>query len=135
MPPDERPKPGQDRADGPQGGPVIHSVAGAIALAVRSRQGPAMSPAAEPVLRLTTPGDIVAAIPHLCGFTPTESLVAISLRGERKRIGLALRFDLPGVGLDEVAADEVAARLAFDGARAAVVVVYGESPQRRPDLV
>jgi hypothetical protein len=84
------------------------------------------APAEMPVVRLSSPGDIVSALPHLCGFVPTESLVAVSLRGERRRIGLTLRFDLPD-GADEEAADQVAARLAHDGASAAVVVVYTEA--------
>lgn len=86
-----------------------------------------------PTLRLSTPGDIVEAVPHLCGFVPTESLVAISLRGERRRIGLTLRIDLPEVE----AAEEVAARLAHDAAAAAVLVVYTADgmPRPRSDLV
>src|SRR4051812_32108143 len=94
-----------------------------------------MSAAAEPVIRLTTPGDIVASIPHLCGFVPTESLVAISLRGERKRIGLTLRHDLLDPELDDEVARSVASRLAFDRAEAAVLVVYGDNSVGRPPLV
>ncbi len=89
-----------------------------------------------PVIRLTTPGDIAAAVPYLCGFVPTESLVAISLRGDRKRIGLTLRIDLPHGG-DEKAADEVAARLAHDGAAHVVLVLYtgASGPLPRAALV
>jgi hypothetical protein len=84
-----------------------------------------------PVVRLTSPGEIVAAIPHLCGFSPTESLVVVSLRGDRRRIGLTMRFDLPD-GLDDAAAEEVASRLAHDGASSAVFVVYTDAPGDRP---
>jgi hypothetical protein len=79
-------------------------------------------------ITLTSPADIVAAVPHLCGFVPTESLVAVSLR--RKRIGLTLRVDLP----PDEAADEVAARLAHDGADGVVLVVYS-TEGRRASLV
>lgn len=72
-------------------------------------------------IRLTSPADIVAAVPHLCGFVPEESLVAISLRG--KRIGLTMRFDLNADRL----AEELVRRLEYDGATAAVLVVYAES--------
>jgi len=87
-----------------------------------------------PLVRLSTPGDIANAVPHLCGFVPTESLVAISLRGQRRRVGLTLRIDLPGVD----AAEEIASRLGHDGAAAAVVVVYtsdGSSVFPRSGLV
>ncbi|MDX6200269.1 MAG: hypothetical protein QOJ79_3420 [Actinomycetota bacterium] len=87
-----------------------------------------------PVVRLTSPGEIAAALPHLCGFVPTESLVAVSLRGERKRIGLTLRFDLPSIDAmgDGANADEVATRLAHDGASAMVLVVYTDEAGERP---
>ena len=86
-----------------------------------------------PVVRLTSPGEIAAAVPHLCGFVPTESLVAVSLRGERRRIGLTLRFDLPFADDGtEAAADEVAGRLAHDGAGSMVLVVYTDAAGERP---
>ncbi|MDX6284810.1 MAG: hypothetical protein QOG53_295 [Frankiales bacterium] len=64
---------------------------------------------------------MAAAIPHLVGFRPEESLVVISLRGPRKRIGLTMRFDLPAVSCDEDFAGVVAVRLAADGATHALV--------------
>ncbi|MDT7536559.1 MAG: hypothetical protein QOI82_144 [Actinomycetota bacterium] len=85
-----------------------------------------------PVVRLTSPGEIAAAVPHLCGFVPSESLVAVSLRGERRRIGLSLRLDLLSVDLDGEVAEQVAARLAHDNASAVVLVVYTEEAGTRP---
>jgi hypothetical protein len=84
-----------------------------------------------PVVRLTSPGEIAAAVPHLCGFVPTESLVAVSLRGERKRIGLTLRLDLQD-GLDQEVAEQVASRVAHDRAAAVVLVIYTEAVGDRP---
>lgn len=78
------------------------------------------------VARLTSPGDIVAAVPHLCGFVPKESLVVISLRGARRRIGLTMRVDLPRSPAG--AAEQVADRVAYDGAVAAALLVYSEQP-------
>jgi Domain of unknown function (DUF4192) len=47
-------------------------------------------------VRLADPGDVAAALPHLIGFRPRESLVAVSLRGgARPRLGLTARVDLP----------------------------------------
>jgi hypothetical protein len=81
-----------------------------------------------PVARFTTPAEIAAAIPVLTGFVPRESVVVLSLRPPRKRIGLTMRFDLPPDDLADVLAAEVAARLEHDGAATAVVAVYTEAP-------
>lgn len=88
--------------------------------------------AEQPVVRLTSPGEIAAAVPHLCGFVPTESLVAVSLRGERRRIGLTLRVDLPPDAVAGEAAEQVAARLAADDARAVALVVFTDEAGDRP---
>jgi len=91
-----------------------------------------MPPAARPVARLSEPGEIAALVPVLCGFVPHESLVVVSLRGARKLVGLTMRFDLDwardgGRG----AVEEVAGRLALDGAERALLVVL--SDQSDPD--
>ena len=89
----------------------------------------ATRPGARPVARLTSPGEIAAVVPVLCGFVPEESLVVVSLRGPRKRVGLTMRFDLAwAVGDPALAAAEVAARLALDGASQVVLVVYSAEP-------
>ncbi len=86
------------------------------------------------VARLSSPGEILAVLPSLCGFRPDESLVMLSLRGPRKRLGLTARVDLP----DEAGAGPVArlcvARMAGDGADAVVIAVFSEHG-RRADLV
>ena len=41
--------------------------------------------------------DIVNAVPHLLGFTPTESVVVVSMRGLRERLELCLRVATPMV--------------------------------------
>ena len=91
------------------------------------------SVSSRPLVRLTSPGDIVATIPSLCGFLPQESVVVLSLRGPRKRLGLTVRLDLPPPEVQDEAARLLASRVADDGASAAVVAVYGEL--RRPELV
>ncbi len=53
-------------------------------------------------IRLSDPSELIAAVPHLLGFHPHESVVLLALHG--KSLGLTLRADL-------VAADQ-AARLA-----------------------
>ncbi|MGH3320241.1 MAG: DUF4192 domain-containing protein [Streptosporangiaceae bacterium] len=49
----------------------------------------------QPLLRLRSPGDILAAIPYLIGFHPEESLVVLTLGGDRRRVQMGGRIDLP----------------------------------------
>jgi hypothetical protein len=86
-----------------------------------------------PTARLSTPGEIAATIPTLCGFRPEDSVVVLSLRGPRRRLGLTIRLDLPPPAQVEQAAAMLAARVAEDGGSSAVVAVFGAA--RRPDLV
>lgn len=53
------------------------------------------------VTRLSGPGDAVAMIPYILGFTPRESLVVIALEGRRNRFGPCCRMDL-ATARDEV---------------------------------
>ena len=82
------------------------------------------------VARLSTPGEILAVLPSLCGFPPDESLVLLSLRGPRRRLGLTARVDLP-VPADEAAVAQLCAdRIAGDGADAVVLAVHSEQGRR-----
>ncbi len=78
-----------------------------------------------PVLRVSGPGQLAALVPHLVGFVPAESLVALSLRGERARVGLTLRGDLAdGPGLLRL----VGRAVQDDGAAACALLVFTEEP-------
>ncbi|MHA6803122.1 DUF4192 domain-containing protein [Salinifilum ghardaiensis] len=46
---------------------------------------------------VSRPEELLAALPHLVGFTPADSLVVLTLRGEEgdSSLGSALRMDLP----------------------------------------
>lgn len=79
---------------------------------------------APPTVSVSTPGELAAAVPYLVGFRPRDSLVVISLRGERSRAGLVLRLDLPSEPYYADVAKVVAAHLANDGAAQAIMVVY-----------
>jgi len=46
-------------------------------------------------VRLSSPADILAAVPHLLGFHPARSLVVIGAGGPRDRVRLGFRYDLP----------------------------------------
>jgi hypothetical protein len=92
------------------------------------------------LVRLSHPAEMAAAIPHLVGFHPEESLVVVSLRGTRKRIGLTMRFDLAPPSLDERVAEEIAIRLAADNAEFALLAcctaeVPDVGPHPRTELI
>ncbi len=97
------------------------------------------TPTGRPKVNLTDPADLLAAIPYLLGFRPENSLVLFGQRGPgRKQQGLILRVDLPPSKLEELQADDLAARLAataHTGANAAVIGgsrgVPGRLPRRR----
>jgi Domain of unknown function (DUF4192) len=101
-----------------------------------------MSPAPRPraasaplvdVVRVATLSGIVAAVVHLLGFRPAESLVAVALRGPRDRLRFALRLDL-GSGADRELAEMVAARMERAGADAVILVVFAEPADDASDL-
>jgi len=48
-----------------------------------------------PRVRVTSPGDILAVVPHLLGFHPAISLVVIGAGRPPQRIELAFRYNLP----------------------------------------
>lgn len=81
-----------------------------------------------PVARLRTPAELAAALPQLCGFVPQESLVVLSLRGSRGRLGLTMRVDLPPPDDERALAASLADRLRVDRARSAVVAVLTDAP-------
>ncbi|WP_062133433.1 DUF4192 domain-containing protein [Demequina aestuarii] len=75
---------------------------------------------------LTGPGELIAAIPALLGFTPRESVVAVGLDGAGEVVA-ALRVDRSDAGVAEVAASlgrTMAARLRAASARRAFLVTF-----------
>ncbi|MFI9817073.1 DUF4192 domain-containing protein [Saccharothrix variisporea] len=82
-----------------------------------------------------TPGELVAALPHLIGFHPTESVVLVVLVGQS--VEQTLRADLPDPVHDRRAADHLAAPLRqYPNRRRAVALVVGggrgDPPERLP---
>jgi hypothetical protein len=80
-------------------------------------------------MRLSSPAEILAAVPYLLGFTPESSLVLIGLRG--KEVGLTMRVDIDAA-LELRAA--FVSRLLTDGATSAVLILFDPPPgeSRRP---
>ncbi len=79
---------------------------------------------------LTSPHDLLAAVPFLIGYHPTDSLVIVSLKDDA--IGMAMRVDYPA---DQKADDESYDLLIFhlvrEGAQGALLVAY--LPEDRSD--
>ncbi|WP_456598560.1 DUF4192 domain-containing protein [Blastococcus sp. SYSU DS0616] len=89
----------------------------------------AQQPADQLEIRLSDPGEVAAALPHLLGFHPAESIVLIGLGGPSGgRVGLTVRGDLPpsgdGAGIARLLVDS----LHSDRPAAALVVVVSEAP-------
>ena len=82
-----------------------------------------------PQVRLSSPADVLAAVPHLLGFHPVRSLVVIGAGGPRGRIRLGFRYDLPDPP-DAAAARQIAghavAVLAERRATTVIAVGYGQ---------
>lgn len=85
------------------------------------------APAARPVARLTTPAQLVAALPIQLGFTPTESLVVVCGHEPRGRVGLSMRIDLPEERCEPLLVDEVVRRVRHDRATRVSFLVYTEA--------
>ncbi|MBC7632856.1 DUF4192 domain-containing protein [Aeromicrobium sp.] len=67
--------------------------------------------------------DLIATLPTLFGFAPSESLVAIATHGERRRFGFRLRVDIPDdLSNIETLAAVVAGHLRRQGAEGAILV-------------
>jgi hypothetical protein len=82
-------------------------------------------------VRLSSPADILAAVPHLLGFHPARSLVVIGAGGPRDRVKLGFRYDLPDpphAGIARPIAEHAAGILA--GHRATTVIAVGYGPGR-----
>ena len=94
-----------------------------------------MTTDAQPVIRLTSPGEWLQAVPYLFGFSPRESLVVLGLVGPRKRVTFQLRVDLPRRD-DDVAplARHVVECLGRQGVDHVLVLLYGDDPGPPTDL-
>jgi hypothetical protein len=88
-------------------------------------------PAATVRVGLASPASVLAIVPSLLGFHPSQSLVVLGVSGPRNRVSLTFRYDLPDPPDDDLAADIAAhARevLSREALQAAIVIGYG--PER-----
>lgn len=78
------------------------------------------------LLRLRSPADVLAAVPYVLGFHPSNSLVVLALGGARSRMRLAVRADLPAdAGTAGRVADRVARGNGDGRVGEAILVGYG----------
>ncbi|QKW16875.1 DUF4192 domain-containing protein [Verrucosispora sp. NA02020] len=80
-----------------------------------------------PRLTVRSPADLIAAVPYLLGFHPTDSVVVVALAGSR--IVFAARADLPGEGDPRESAEHIATVTGRQGADSATAIGYGP-PER-----
>jgi hypothetical protein len=77
---------------------------------------------------LTSPHDLLAAIPFLIGYHPIDSLVLVSIKEDC--VGMAMRIDYP-IDQSEVAFDLCASHISAEEAEGALIVAY--QPHGRSD--
>jgi hypothetical protein len=77
---------------------------------------------------LTSPHDLLAAIPFLIGYHPSDSLVLVSIKDDC--VGMAMRIDYP-IDQSEIAFDLCASHISADEADGALIVAY--QPRERSD--
>lgn len=83
-----------------------------------------------PVTKVRSPGDTLALVPYLLGFTPHESLVVVSLTAGGKRFGPTFRLDLPPEeDYRELLADRVEQIVVGHGFSPVVVAVFSAQPE------
>jgi hypothetical protein len=77
-------------------------------------------------LRLSSPADVISAVPYLLGFHPRDSLVLVSLHGgPDRRISLASRIDLPPPAHAREAAVQLAQIVVGQGCDEVLIAVVG----------
>ena len=81
---------------------------------------------------LTSPHDLLAAIPFLIGYHPQDSLVLVALKDEA--VGMAMRVDMP-VGVSAEGYDLLASHFLRDGADGAFIVAYVGAGEVDPENV
>lgn len=81
---------------------------------------------------LTSPHDLIAAIPFLIGYHPVDSLVVVSIKDNC--VGMAMRVDYP-IDLPTAAYDLLASHLQREGSTGALLVSYVPSGRSDGEVV
>jgi Domain of unknown function (DUF4192) len=81
---------------------------------------------------LTSPHDLLAAIPFLIGYHPENSLVLVALSADT--VGMAMRVDLPQ-GVPSESYDLLASHFVRESAESAFIVAYAESTEAAENVL
>jgi hypothetical protein len=81
-----------------------------------------MNPDTMTTLRISSPSDLITAVPYLIGFTPAESVVLVGLTGTR--VAVTIRIDVS----DGEAGLIKAMGLAFEKVEQVLLIAYTEQP-------
>lgn len=82
-----------------------------------------------PAIRVTTPGDLIEAVPYLLGFHPSESLVVIGFDevvGTARQVSITARLDVRPDGVEQAAVESLVAVLKRSGTHAVAAVLLTE---------
>jgi hypothetical protein len=94
-----------------------------------------MTPAS--ALKVSSPAELISAVPYLLGFHPSDSVAVVGFRG--RKVLFAARHDLSPPGADDDGARAGAAHLALvvarQGVDGSVVIGYGEPARVTPAVL
>lgn len=84
-------------------------------------------------LRLKSPSELLAIVPYLLGFTPSDSIMVISLKNNT--VGLTQRLDLPKHGAGEAAARSLMPALLREPPDPVLLIAYESQPDRSAETI
>ncbi|GLY66324.1 DUF4192 domain-containing protein [Amycolatopsis taiwanensis] len=85
-------------------------------------------------IHVKDPAHLIAAVPHLLGFRPANSVVLVGSGGAAgKSVGPVLRLDLPASEREDEAAAALSALLTRHPIASATIVIVGRPPGHPPD--
>lgn len=88
-------------------------------------------------LKVSSPAELISAVPFLIGFHPADSLTVVALRGPR--VTFAVRMDLPEHDVPEeearAAVHHLAAVVLQQQTEAVTILGYGDEPRVTPALL
>lgn len=84
-------------------------------------------------LRLKSPSELLAIVPYLLGFEPSDSLLVICLTNNT--IGLTQRLDLPPAGSGAAAVASLLASLQRENPDKVLVIAYESQPDQSAEII
>lgn len=86
-----------------------------------------------PTLRLKSPSELLAIVPYLLGFEPSDSIIVICVADSR--IGLTQRLDLPAAGEGEAVVRSLMPNLTREHPDQVLLIAYEDKPDRSAEAV